>query len=143
MKIKQSQLKEIIKQVVRESIKSREDDLKSQDEVDESGLTSEEDSQFSDDIDDESTNEQINDHIAELLQAVFYSEKTKNLTNSQKVALVKKIVDQATSSLKENKTKINSPKVNEGHKVQKKSFKTVKDLDNNPKNVADPEVPMS
>ncbi len=35
------------------------------------------------------------------------------------------------------------PKVTENHKVQARSFKTVKDLDNNPKNVRDPKVPQA
>jgi hypothetical protein len=36
------------------------------------------------------------------------------------------------------------PKVNEAaHKVQARSFKTIKDVDQDPKNPADPEVPMS
>lgn len=37
-----------------------------------------------------------------------------------------------------------NPKVNEAsHKVQARSYKTVKDVDQDPKNPADPEVPMS
>jgi hypothetical protein len=37
-----------------------------------------------------------------------------------------------------------NPKIAESnHKVQHRSYKTVKDLDNDPKNVRDPEVPMS
>lgn len=35
------------------------------------------------------------------------------------------------------------PKVTENHKVQARSAKTVQDLDNDPKNVRDPEVPQA
>jgi len=68
--------------------------------VKEAGLTSEKgEVEVEDDMDDESTDEAVSDHIAALLQAVFNSEKTRGLSNSQKVALVKKIVDRGVDSL--------------------------------------------
>lgn len=168
-------------------------------DVDEAGLTSEEGgeggeaeaSSAPESIDDEETDEQVNDHIAALLKAVFYSERTRQLSNTQKVALVKKIVDQGIDSLKEasykkvspNETdtseedkareiqtdpEVNEaaykvvapnevdvtdedkartiqtePKVTENHKVQARSAKTAADLDNDPENVRDPEVPQA
>lgn len=80
--------------------------------VKEAGLTSEEgEVEVGDDIDDETTDETVSDHIAALLQAVFFSAKTKNLPNKQKIALVKKIIDQGLDSpeLKEASYKQVSP----------------------------------
>ena len=37
----------------------------------------------------------------------------------------------------------NEPKVTENHKTQKRSYKTVQDVDNDPQNVRDPDVPQA
>lgn len=50
-----------------------------------------------------------------------------------------------TDTAKENKalTIQTEPKVTENHKTQKRSYKTVQDIDNDPNNVRDPDVPQA